>query len=66
MARDYGWNQAVAKYVRLYAGLTDARPAKAPLRARRAPVAVRALPVMVAAEADRRKAEQAQFVARSA
>jgi starch synthase len=66
MARDYGWNQAVAKYVRLYAGLTDARPAKAPLRARCVPVAVRALPVKVAAEADRRKAEQAQFVARSA
>jgi starch synthase len=69
MARDYGWNQAVAKYVQLYAGLTDARPAKAPLRARRVPVEVRAVPVMVVAEADRRKAQQAQlaqFVARSA
>jgi starch synthase len=43
MARDYGWNQAVAKYVQLYAGLTDARPAKAPLRTRRVPVTVRAV-----------------------
>ena len=66
MARDYGWNQAVAKYVQLYAGLTDARPAKAPLRTRRVPVEVRAVPVMAIAEADRREAEQAQFVARSA
>jgi starch synthase len=38
MARDYGWNHAVAKYIQLYAGLTDARPAKAPLRTRRVPV----------------------------
>lgn len=66
MARDYGWSQAVAKYVQLYAGLTDARPAKAPLRARRVPVEVRAAPVMAVAEAERREAEQVQFVARSA
>jgi starch synthase len=61
MARDYGWNQAVAKYVQLYAGLTDARPAKTPLRTRRV-----AVPVMAVAEAERREAEQVQFVARSA
>ncbi|KLU25341.1 glycogen synthase [Caballeronia mineralivorans PML1(12)] len=66
MARDYGWNHAVAKYVQLYAGLTDARPAKAPLRTRRVPVKVRAVPAVTVAEAERREAEQAQFVARSA
>ncbi|MDN7184179.1 glycogen synthase GlgA [Caballeronia sp. SEWSISQ10-4 2] len=66
MARDYGWNHAVAKYVQLYAGLTDARPAKAPLRTRRVPVKVRAVPAVAVAEAERREAEQAQFVARSA
>jgi starch synthase len=65
MARDYGWNHAVARYVQLYAGLTDARPAKAPLRTRRLSVRVRSVPVM-AAGAERREAEQAQFVARSA
>lgn len=75
MARDYGWNQAVAKYVQLYAGLSDARPAKAPLRTRRVPVDVRvnvpAMPTIAAtatpvAAADRLEAEQSQFVARSA
>ncbi len=66
MARDYGWNHAVAKYVQLYAGLTDARPAKAPLRTRRVPVKVRAVPAVAVAEAERREAQQAQFVARSA
>jgi starch synthase len=66
MARDYGWNHAVAKYVQLYAGLTDARPAKAPLRTRRVSVKVRAVPAVAVAEAERREAEQAQFVARSA
>ena len=66
MARDYGWHHAVAKYVQLYAGLTDARPAKAPLRTRRVPVKVRAVPAVAVAEAERREAEQAQFVARSA
>jgi starch synthase len=66
MARDYGWNHAVAKYVQLYAGLTGARPAKAPLRTRRVPVKVRAVPAVAVAEAERREAQQAQFVARSA
>ncbi|CAN7538496.1 glycogen synthase GlgA [Caballeronia sp. LjRoot31] len=69
MARDYGWDQAVAKYVQLYASLTDMRPAKAPLRTRRVPGRVRAVPVMAVAEAERREAQQAQlaqFVARSA
>jgi starch synthase len=66
MERDYGWNHAVVKYVQLYAGLTDARPAKAPVRTRRVPVSVRAVPLAAVAEADRLEAEQAQFVARSA
>jgi starch synthase len=66
MARDYGWNHAVAKYVQLYAGLTDARPAKAPLRTRRVPVKGRAVPAVAVAGAERREAQQAQFVARSA
>jgi starch synthase len=66
MARDYGWNHAVAKYVQLYAGLTDARPAKAPVRTRRVPVEVQAVPKVALAEVERREAEQSQFVARSA
>ena len=36
MSRDYGWTHAVARFVQLYAGLTDARPAKGPLGPRRA------------------------------
>src|SRR5471032_3411704 len=44
MARDYGWNHAVGKYVDLYATLSDARPAKAPLRTRKvAPAEVAAV-----------------------
>jgi starch synthase len=74
MARDYGWNHAVAKYVQLYAGLSDARPAMAPLRTRRVPAnapanapAVPASAAMVTpAAAERVEAQQAQFVALSA
>ena len=61
MARDYGWNHAVSRYVHLYAALTDQRPAKAPLRPRR--VAVAALPAETAA---RKNAEPTAFVARRA
>jgi len=74
MARDYGWNHAVAKYVQLYAGLSDARPATAPLRTRRvpanAPANAPAVPAIAAmatpAAAERVEAQQAQFVALSA
>jgi starch synthase len=73
MARDYGWTHAVAKYVQLYAGLSNARPAKAktPLRTRRVPANVPAVPAIAAmatpaAAAGRLQPKQAQFVARSA
>ncbi|AMM17138.1 MAG: glycogen synthase GlgA [Pseudomonadota bacterium] len=74
MARDYGWNHAVAKYIQLYAGLTDARPAKTPLRTRRVPVHTPAVPAIAAMAApaaaasrhDRHDGERSQFVARSA
>ena len=36
MSRDYGWTHAVARFVQLYAGLTDVRPARATLGPRRA------------------------------
>lgn len=35
MARDYGWRQAVAKYVDVYGALSDARPAKGALKVRK-------------------------------
>jgi starch synthase len=71
MARDYGWNHAVEKYVQLYAGLSDARPAKAPLRTPRLPANVPAVPAIAAmatpaAAAGRHPAEHERFVARSA
>jgi starch synthase len=39
MARDYGWNHAVARYINVYAGLSDLRPARTPVRPRRVAVA---------------------------
>ncbi|SAL57723.1 glycogen synthase [Caballeronia choica] len=36
MSRDYGWTHAVARFVQLYAGLSDARPARATPGSRRA------------------------------
>jgi starch synthase len=73
MARDYGWNHAVVKYVQLYAGLSDARPAKAALRTRRVPAGVPAVPAIAAialaapaSAPERIGAEQEQFVVLSA
>ena len=37
MSCDFGWNEAVATMVALYVGLTDARPGRTALRARRVP-----------------------------
>jgi starch synthase len=45
MARDYGWNHAVARYVNLYAGLSNLRPARTPVRPRRVAVAAPAASV---------------------
>jgi starch synthase len=59
MAREYGWSHAVARYVNLYAELTEARPASAPVRPRRVAVAASAASVV------EKNAEQA-FVARRA
>jgi starch synthase len=59
MARDYGWNHAVARYVNLYAGLSNLRPARTPVRPRRVAVAA------PAASVAEKNLEQA-FVARRA
>ncbi|SAL70149.1 glycogen synthase [Caballeronia peredens] len=37
MSCDFGWNEAVAKMVALYVGLSEARPSRTALRARRVP-----------------------------
>jgi starch synthase len=59
MARDYSWNHAVARYVNLYAGLSNLRPARTPVRPRRVAVAA------PAASVAEKNLEQA-FVARRA
>ena len=42
MSCDFGWNEAVTKMVALYVGLSDARPSRSTLRARRVPDAMQA------------------------
>jgi starch synthase len=52
MSRGYGWGQAVARFVDLYTGLTDARPAKSALGTTRRVVETRK-PAFAGAEAPR-------------
>lgn len=75
MARDYGWDHAVAKYVDVYAALSDARAAKAPLRTRKAaPATMVAVGKHIEHKEHnerieyikRREAQDPQFVARRA
>jgi starch synthase len=60
MSRDYGWTHAVARFVQLYAGLSDARPARATPGSRRAAEAA------TPAFAERTAGGGAVLVARSA
>ncbi|WP_082883259.1 glycogen synthase GlgA [Caballeronia calidae] len=50
MSCDFGWNEAVATMVALYVGLTDARPSRTALRARRVPDVMQA-PAQMPAQA---------------
>jgi starch synthase len=67
MSCDFGWNEAVAKMVALYGGLSDARPGRTALRPRRTPDVMQApVPMPAQAQDERALASSQTLVARSA
>lgn len=67
MSCDFGWNEAVAKMVALYVGLSDARPGRTALRAHRVPDVMQTpVPTPAQAADEHALASGKRLVARSA